>query len=162
MDNGERGLRYFYLISIIKRFIGVEDVLVVNNNVVVVFFVFSIMVKGGEVIVFCGELVEVGGLFRILSIMVFSGVELVEVGLINKIYLKDYKEVIIEDINVLMKVYISNYRIMGFIESVFIEELVNLGKKYKLFVIEDLGSGVFIDLLKYGLFYELIVLDFIW
>ncbi|WP_343091420.1 L-seryl-tRNA(Sec) selenium transferase, partial [Clostridioides difficile] len=115
--------------------------------------------KGGEAIVSRGELVEVGGSFRIPSIMALSGAELVEVGSTNKTHLKDYKEAITEDTNVLMKVHTSNYRIMGFTESVSIEELVNLGKKYKLPVIEDLGSGVFIDLSKYGLSYEPTVLD---
>lgn len=91
--------------------------------------------------------------------MALSGAELVEVGSTNKTHLKDYKEAITEDTNVLMKVHTSNYRIMGFTESVSIEELVNLGKKYKLPVIEDLGSGVFIDLSKYGLSYEPTVLD---
>ena len=117
------------------------------------------MAKGGEAIVSRGELVEVGGSFRIPSIMALSGAELVEVGSTNKTHLKDYKEAITEDTNVLMKVHTSNYRIMGFTESVSIEELVNLGKKYKLPVIEDLGSGVFIDLSKYGLSYEPTVLD---
>lgn len=159
MDNGERGSRYSHLTSTIKRLTGAEDVLVVNNNAAAVLLVLSTMAKGGEAIVSRGELVEVGGSFRIPSIMALSGAELVEVGSTNKTHLKDYKEAITEDTNVLMKVHTSNYRIMGFTESVSIEELVNLGKKYKLPVIEDLGSGVFIDLSKYGLSYEPTVLD---
>ncbi|EIS9730647.1 TPA: L-seryl-tRNA(Sec) selenium transferase [Clostridioides difficile] len=159
LDNGERGSRYSHLTSTIKRLTGAEDVLVVNNNAAAVLLVLSTMAKGGEAIVSRGELVEVGGSFRIPSIMALSGAELVEVGSTNKTHLKDYKEAITEDTNVLMKVHTSNYRIMGFTESVSIEELVNLGKKYKLPVIEDLGSGVFIDLSKYGLSYEPTVLD---
>ncbi|EGT2198018.1 L-seryl-tRNA(Sec) selenium transferase [Clostridioides difficile] len=159
LDNGERGSRYSHLTSTIKRLTGAEDVLVVNNNAAAVLLVLSTMAKGGEAIVSRGELVEVGGSFRIPSIMALSGAELVEVGSTNKTHLKDYKDAITEDTNVLMKVHTSNYRIMGFTESVSIEELVNLGKKYKLPVIEDLGSGVFIDLSKYGLSYEPTVLD---
>ncbi|EPZ55674.1 L-seryl-tRNA selenium transferase [[Clostridium] sordellii ATCC 9714] len=117
------------------------------------------MAKGGEAIVSRGELVEVGGSFRIPSIMSLSGADLVEVGSTNKTHLKDYEESINEETKVLMKVHTSNYRILGFTQSVEVDELCELGKKYDLPVIEDLGSGVFLDVSKYGLSYEPTVLD---
>ena len=123
-----------------------------------VMLVLSTMAKGGEAIVSRGELVEVGGSFRIPSVMALSGADLVEIGATNKTHLKDYEEAITENTRALMKVHTSNYRIMGFTESISVAELVELGKKYDLPVIEDLGSGVFIDLSKYGLEYEPTVL----
>ena len=159
LEKGERGSRYVHLTDMIKRLTGAEDVLVVNNNAAAVMLVLSTMAKGGEAIVSRGELVEVGGSFRIPSVMALSGADLVEIGATNKTHLKDYEEAITENTRALMKVHTSNYRIMGFTESISVSELVELGKKYDLPVIEDLGSGVFIDLSKYGLEYEPTVLD---
>ena len=159
LEKGERGSRYVHLTDMIKRLTGAEDVLVVNNNAAAVMLVLSTMAKGGEAIVSRGELVEVGGSFRIPSVMALSGADLVEIGATNKTHLKDYEEAITENTRALMKVHTSNYRIMGFTESISVVELVELGKKYDLPVIEDLGSGVFIDLSKYGLEYEPTVLD---
>ena len=159
LEKGERGSRYVHLTDMIKRLTGAEDVLVVNNNAAAVMLVLSTMAKGGEAIVSRGELVEVGGSFRIPSVMALSGAGLVEIGATNKTHLKDYEEAITENTRALMKVHTSNYRIMGFTESISVAELVELGKKYDLPVIEDLGSGVFIDLSKYGLEYEPTVLD---
>lgn len=159
LEKGERGSRYIHLTDMIKRLTGAEDVLVVNNNAAAVMLVLSTMAKGGEAIVSRGELVEVGGSFRIPSVMALSGADLVEIGATNKTHLKDYEEAITENTRALMKVHTSNYRIMGFTESISVAELVELGKKYDLPVIEDLGSGVFIDLSKYGLEYEPTVLD---
>lgn len=159
IDKGQRGSRYTHLTDTIKRLTGAEDVLVVNNNAAAVLLVLSTMAKGGEAIVSRGELVEVGGSFRIPSIMALSGADLVEVGSTNKTHLKDYEEAISEETKVLMKVHTSNYRILGFTENVDVDELCQLGKKYNLPVIEDLGSGVFLDISKYGLSYEPTVLD---
>lgn len=159
LEKGERGSRYVHLTDMIKRLTGAEDVLVVNNNAAAVMLVLSTMAKGGEAIVSRGELVEVGGSFRIPSVMALSGADLVEIGATNKTHLKDYEEAITENTRALMKVHTSNYRIMGFTETISVAELVELGKKYDLPVIEDLGSGVFIDLSKYGLEYEPTVLD---
>ena len=159
LEKGERGSRYVHLTDMIKRLTGAEDVLVVNNNAAAVMLVLSTMAKGGEAIVSRGELVEVGGSFRIPSVMALSGADLVEIGATNKTHLKDYEEAITENTRALMKVHTSNYRIMGFTESISVAELVELGKKHNLPVIEDLGSGVFIDLSKYGLEYEPTVLD---
>ncbi|MEG2246703.1 MAG: L-seryl-tRNA(Sec) selenium transferase [Peptostreptococcaceae bacterium] len=159
IDKGQRGSRYTHLTETIKRLTGAEDVLVVNNNAAAVLLVLSTMAKGGEAIVSRGELVEVGGSFRIPSIMALSGAELVEIGSTNKTHLKDYEEAITENTKVLMKVHTSNYRILGFTQSIEVDELCELGKKHDLPVIEDLGSGVFLDVSKYGLSYEPTVLD---
>lgn len=159
LEKGERGSRYDHLTNTIKRLTKAEDVLVVNNNAAAVLLVLSTLAKDKEAIVSRGELVEVGGSFRIPSIMELSGAKLVEVGATNKTHLKDYENAINEDTSVLMKVHTSNYRILGFTESVEIDELSEIGRKHNIPVIEDLGSGVFIDLSKYGLSYEPTVLD---
>lgn len=159
LEKGERGSRYSHIINIIKRLTNAEDVLIVNNNAAAVLLVLNTLSKDGEAIVSRGELVEVGGSFRIPSIMELSGSKLVEVGSTNKTHLFDYEDYINENTKVLMKVHTSNYKIMGFTESVSIEKLSKLGKKYNIPVVEDLGSGVLIDLSKYGLSYEPTVLD---
>lgn len=159
IDEGHRGSRYTHLTSMIKRITGAEDVLVVNNNAAAVLLVLSTMAKGGEAIVSRGELVEVGGAFRIPSIMALSGADLVEVGSTNKTHYSDYEDAITENTKVLMKVHTSNYRIVGFSESVSLEEMREMGDKYDIPVVEDLGSGVFIDLSKYGMSYEPTVFD---
>ena len=159
IDTGERGSRYVHLVDMIKRLTGAEDVLVVNNNAAAVLLAVNTLAKDGEAIVSRGELVEVGGSFRIPSIMSLSGAKLVEVGATNKTHISDYEEVISENTKVLMKVHTSNYKILGFTENVEIDNLSLLSKKYNIPLIEDLGSGVFIDLSKYGLSYEPTVLD---
>ena len=159
IDTGERGSRYVHLVDMIKRLTGAEDVLVVNNNAAAVLLALNTLAKDGEAIVSRGELVEVGGSFRIPSIMSLSGAKLVEVGATNKTHISDYEEVISENTKVLMKVHTSNYKILGFTENVEIDNLALLSKKYNIPLIEDLGSGVFIDLSKYGLSYEPTVLD---
>lgn len=159
IENGERGSRYTHLTDTIKRLTGAEDVLVVNNNASAVLLSLNTLAKEKEVIVSRGELVEVGGSFRIPSIMELSGAKLNEVGSTNKTHLKDYEESINENTGAIMKVHTSNYKILGFTESVEVDKLSNLSKKYNVPLIEDLGSGVFIDLSKYGLSYEPTVLD---
>lgn len=159
LEKGERGSRYTHLTQMIKKLTNAEDVLVVNNNAAAVLLVLSTIAKDKEAIVSRGELVEVGGSFRIPNIMELSGAKLVEVGATNKTNLNDYKYAINEETKAIMKVHTSNYKILGFTESVSIEDLSKLGKEYDIPVIEDLGSGVFIDLSKYGLSYEPTVLD---
>lgn len=159
IDNGKRGSRYTHLVQMIKKLTKAEDVLVVNNNAAAVLLILNTLAKDGEAIVSRGELVEVGGAFRIPSIMSLSGTKLVEVGATNKTHIDDYEDAINENTKVLMKVHTSNYKILGFTESVEIKELSNLSKQYNIPLIEDLGSGVFIDLSKYGLSYEPTILD---
>ncbi|MGL5328595.1 MAG: L-seryl-tRNA(Sec) selenium transferase, partial [Peptostreptococcaceae bacterium] len=121
IENGERGSRYVHLVEIIKKLTKAEDVLVVNNNAAAVLLVLNTLAKDKEVIVSRGELVEVGGAFRIPSVMELSGAKLVEVGATNKTHIKDYEEAINEDTNILMKVHTSNYKILGFTKAVEID-----------------------------------------
>lgn len=121
--------------------------------------ILSSMAKGGEVVVSRGELVEIGGKFRIPDVMEQSGAKLVEVGTTNKTHYSDYADAVTEETKAFLKVHTSNYRIVGFTESVGIDELIPLGQEYDLPIIEDLGSGVLIDLSKYGLTYEPTVQD---
>lgn len=159
LSEGKRGSRYDHLVEIIKRLTGAEDVLIVNNNAAAVLLVLDTMAKNGEVIVSRGELVEVGGSFRISSIMELGSGRLVEVGSTNKTHIEDYKNAVTEETKAIMKVHTSNYRILGFTESVGIEELKAEEEFREIPIIEDLGSGVFIDLSKYGLSYEPTVID---
>lgn len=159
IELGQRGSRYIHLVDIIKKLTKAEDVLIVNNNAAAVLLVLNTFAKNKEVIVSRGELVEVGGSFRIPSIMSLSGAQLVEVGATNKTNILDYEEAINEDTSILMKVHTSNYKILGFTESVGLDELSKISKKYNIPLVEDLGSGILIDLSKYGLSYEPTVLD---
>lgn len=154
IKNGKRGHRYDHLQDIIKKITGGEDVLVVNNNAAAVLLVLSTISSGKEAIVSRGELVEIGGSFRVPEVMEMSGTKLIEVGTTNKTHIWDYENKIYEDTGLLMKVHTSNYRIVGFHESVDIEELAKLGMKYDIPVYEDVGSGNFIDLSEYGIGYE--------
>jgi len=154
LTTGKRGSRYSHLVEKIKFLTGAEDALVVNNNAAAVLLVLSSIAKGKEVIVSRGELVEIGGAFRIPDVMEQSGATLVDVGTTNKTHLRDYEENIRDETGALLKVHTSNYKIVGFTKDVSLEELVNLSKAKNLPVIEDLGSGVLIDLEKYGLAHE--------
>lgn len=159
LNLGERGSRYSHLEEIIKTITGGESAMVVNNNAAAVMLVLSTMAKGKEVIVSRGELIEIGGSFRVPEVMAQSGAQLVDVGTTNKTHLWDYENAINENTNAFMKVHTSNYRILGFTSSVSIEELRKLKEKYEIPLIEDIGSGVLIDLSKYGLEYEPTVQD---
>lgn len=159
LNLGERGSRYSHLEEIIKTITGGESAMVVNNNAAAVMLVLSTMAKGKEVIVSRGELIEIGGSFRVPEVMAQSGAQLVDVGTTNKTHIWDYENAINENTSALMKVHTSNYRILGFTSSVSIEELRELKEKYEIPLIEDIGSGVLIDLSKYGLEYEPTVQD---
>lgn len=154
LAKGSRGSRYDHVEDILCHLTKAEAAMVVNNNAAAVMLVLSTMAKDGEVIVSRGQLVEIGGSFRIPDVMVQSGAKLVEVGTTNKTHLWDYERAISDNTKALMKVHTSNYRIVGFTEEVDSEELVGLGRKKSILVIEDLGSGMLIDLSKYGLPYE--------
>lgn len=154
IDNKKRGSRYVHLIDIIKKLTGAEDVLVVNNNAAAVLLTLNTLVKGQEIIVSRGELVEIGGAFRIPEIIKLSGGVPVEVGTTNKTHLKDYENAITEETGALLKVHTSNYKILGFTESVSNEEISYLARENELVSINDLGSGQFIDFSRFGLPYE--------
>ncbi|WP_297444330.1 L-seryl-tRNA(Sec) selenium transferase [Desulfurobacterium sp.] len=159
LETGKRGIRYQNVKDLLKELTGAEDVCVVNNNAAAVLLVLSALASGKEVVVSRGELIEIGGSFRIPDVMKQSGATLKEVGTTNKTHLKDYEEAISENTGLLLKVHTSNYRILGFTESVTSKELVEIGKKHGIPVYEDLGSGSFIDVRRFGLSYEPTVQD---
>lgn len=159
LKTGGRGSRYSHLEDIIKEITGGEAALVVNNNAAAVMLALSTLAKDKEVIVSRGELIEIGGSFRIPDVMEESGASLVAVGTTNKTHLEDYERAITEETAALLKVHTSNYRILGFTSSVDAKDLSSLKDKYQLPLIEDLGSGILIDLSKYGIDYEPTVQD---
>ncbi len=151
---GRRGSRYSHVEEILCELTGAEAALVVNNNAAAVLITLETMAKGREVVVSRGELVEIGGSFRIPDVMARSGAILKEVGATNRTHLKDYANAINEETALLMKVHQSNFQIVGFTKSVSIGELSELGKKHNLPVYEDLGSGNLTEFSRYGLFHE--------
>lgn len=154
LEAGRRGERYSHFEKLLCKITGAEAAMAVNNNAAAVMLILSSLAKGGEVIVSRGELVEIGGKFRIPDVMEQSGAALVEVGTTNKTHYDDYENAITEETKALLKVHTSNYRIVGFTDSVGIDELIPLAREREIPVIEDLGSGVLIDLSKYGITYE--------
>lgn len=159
INTGKRGLRYTNIEELITNITGTEAALVVNNNAAAVFLVLSEFAKGGEAIISRGELIEIGGSFRIPDVMEFSGCRLREVGTTNKTHIYDYENAINEDTKAILKVHTSNYKVMGFTESVKSAQLKELSDKYDIPLIEDLGSGVFVNLENYGLMHEPTVMD---
>ena len=154
IDNKKRGSRYVHLIDIIKKLTGAEDVLVVNNNAAAVLLTLNTLVKDKEIVVSRGELVEIGGAFRIPEIIKLSGGTPVEVGTTNKTHLKDYENAITDNTGALLKVHTSNYKIVGFTKEVSNEEISYLARENELVSINDLGSGQFVDFSRFGLPYE--------
>lgn len=159
IESGRRGSRYMHVEELIKRITGAEAALVVNNNAAAIMLTLNTLCKGKEAIVSRGQLVEIGGSFRVPDVMELSGAALVEVGTTNKTHLYDYEKAIGENTGVILKVHTSNFRIIGFTEVVNSEELVKLGRRFNIPVVEDIGSGVLVDLSKYGLTYEPTVQD---
>jgi len=154
LSKGARGSRYSIVEDILCEISGAESAMVVNNNAGAVFLSLETIAKGKKVIVSRGELVEIGGSFRIPDVMAKSGGILKEVGTTNRTHLRDYENAIEHDTALLLKVHTSNYSIVGFTADVSLESLVDLGAKYKIPVMEDLGSGTFVDFSKYGLLKE--------
>ena len=148
---GERGQRYAHVEPLLCRLTGAEAALVVNNNAAAVLLILSALTAGGEVITSRGELVEIGGSFRVPDIMSACGAVLREVGTTNKTRLADYAAAISDRTKALLKVHTSNYRIVGFTESVSPAALAELGHARNIPVIEDLGSGCLVDLAPLGL-----------
>ena len=159
LDSGRRGSRYSHVEAILCRLTGAESALVVNNNAAAVLLTLSALTQGGEVPVSRGELVEIGGSFRIPEIMESCGARLKEVGATNKTHLQDYEQAINDSTRALMKVHTSNYRIIGFSQTPALAELVELGHRHGLPVIEDLGSGCLLDLKQFGIHDEPSVQD---
>ena len=151
LDRGERGSRYSHIEEILCRLSGAESGMVVNNNAGAVLLVLNTLAEGREVVVSRGELVEIGGAFRIPDVMKRSGALLREVGTTNRTHLTDYREAIVPQTSLLLKVHTSNFRVLGFTSEVSLQELVQLGREHHLPVMDDLGSGCLVDLTRYGL-----------
>lgn len=151
LARGERGDRYSHVEEILCRLSGAESALVVNNNAGAVLLCLNTLAEGREVVISRGELVEIGGAFRIPDVMKRSGAFLKEVGTTNRTHLKDYQRAIGPQSALLLKVHTSNFRVMGFTSDVSLDELIQLGREHHLPVMEDLGSGCFVDLSRYGL-----------
>ena len=151
LATGERGSRHSLVEDMLCMVTGAEAGLVVNNNAAAVLLILDSLCKGGEVIVSRGQLVEIGGSFRIPDVMERSGAILREVGTTNRCHLYDYNRAINENTKALLRVHSSNYRITGFFKEVSLPELTQLGREHKLPVIEDLGSGSLIDFSSFGL-----------
>ena len=154
LNQGKRGSRYSHVEEILCRLTGAEAALVVNNNAAAVLLVLNTLADGKEVIVSRGQLVEIGGAFRIPDVMKRSGAILREVGTTNRTHLSDYENAIGEHTALILKVHTSNFRIVGFTADVELRELAELAHSQRLPVMEDLGSGCLIDLSKYGLDWE--------
>lgn len=151
LATGERGSRYSHVEELLCALTGAEAALVVNNNAAAVLITMDALCSGGEVVVARGQLVEIGGSFRIPDVMARSGATLREVGCTNRVHPQDYEDAINEHTVALMRVHTSNYRIVGFHSDVPVEELAALAHRHNLPLIEDLGSGSFLDFTAAGL-----------
>jgi L-seryl-tRNA(Ser) seleniumtransferase len=156
---GKRSNRGLFLEKLLCQLTSAESALGVNNNAGAVLLILTALAKGKEVIVSRGELVQIGGGFRIPEILALSGAILKEVGTTNKTTLSDYEDAITGDTALLLKVHQSNFKMIGFVERPSISELVNLGKKHKLCVVEDLGSGVMLKTENFDLMHEPTVIE---
>jgi len=159
LEVGSRGSRYVHAEAILREITGAEGALVVNNNAGAVLLVLNTLARGREVVVSRGELVEIGGSFRIPDVMTRSGARLREVGCTNRTHLEDYRAAIGPETALLLKVHASNYQITGFTAEVDLATLVALGRAHDLPVMDDLGSGCFVDLARFGLRGEPMVQD---
>lgn len=150
LEKGKRGLRYGHVQKILCELSGAEDALVVNNNAAAVLLVLNTLSEGKEAIVSRGELIEIGGEFRIPEVMEKSGALLKEVGTTNRTHLSDYNNAVNENTGLILKVHTSNFKIVGFTEEIGLPALIDIGKRKEIPVMNDLGSGCFVDLDRYG------------
>lgn len=150
LATGERSQRVLAVESLLTQLTGAEAAVVTNNNAAATLLTLTALASGREVIVSRGQLIEIGGSFRLPDVMTASGARLHEVGTTNKTRLSDYAHAVGEETAALMNVHTSNYRVVGFTEEVTTAELVALGRSHSLPVIDDIGSGALMDLAKYG------------
>ncbi len=156
---GKRGKRGRRAESLLAELTGAEDVLIVNNCAAAAFFVLTVFAAGGEVIISRGEMVEIGGDFRVPDVLAQSGATLREVGTTNRTKLADYEKAINEETRVILRVHPSNYRIVGFTAMPTLAELAAISRSRNVLFYEDIGSGALIDLSDFGLKDEPIVRD---
>jgi L-seryl-tRNA(Ser) seleniumtransferase len=150
-ETGERGSRQEHVSPLLRRLTGAEDALSVNNNAAAVLLAIATLAAGREVVIARGQLVEIGGSFRIPDVIRQSGARLVEVGATNKVRLADYQAAMTDETALLLRVHPSNFQIVGFTEEVPLPALVQLGRERGIPVMDDLGSGALIDLTRHGL-----------
>lgn len=151
LDAGQRGSRYVHAVELLRRLTGAEDALVVNNNAAAVLLCLTVLAAGRQVVISRGQLVEIGGGFRIPDVLQTSGAVLTEVGTTNRTHLRDYQDAIGAHTAALLRVHTSNFRQIGFTAEVSLAELVALGRQHVLPVIDDLGSGTLLDTAAFGL-----------
>jgi L-seryl-tRNA(Ser) seleniumtransferase len=154
LGTGERGSRYGHLEPLLCRVTGAEAAIAVNNNAAALLLALSALALGREVVISRGQLVEIGGGFRIPDVMAQSGATLVEVGTTNRTYLRDYEGAISQSTVALMRVHASNFKVTGFVESAALPDLARLAHERGLLLLDDLGSGCLLDTRKYGLAQE--------
>jgi len=161
ISTGKRGDRLDHVGNLLNLLTKAEDSIVVNNNAAAVLLVLNSLAKRKEVIVSRGELVEIGGSFRMHEVMASSGAKMIEVGSTNKTHLEDYEQAITTRTAAILLVHPSNYKIVGFTKKPEIKDILNLAHRYNIPIIFDLGSGAFIDMSQFGFEYEPVVRDVI-
>ena len=159
LETGQRGSRTTLVEKLLCELTGAEAAAIANNNAAAVLLTLNTLAGGKEAIVSRGQLVEIGGSFRIPDIMSRSGAQLVEVGTTNRTHLSDYENALTENTGVMLAVHPSNYKVMGFTAEVALEDMVVLGRQCGVPVAHDLGGGVLVNLRDYGLPYEPLVSD---
>jgi len=159
LETGRRATRDLHVESVLRELTGAEAATVANNNAAATVLILNTLARGREVIVSRGQLVEIGGSFRLPDVMQTSGAVLREVGTTNKTHLRDYAEAMSEATGAILRVHHSNYRILGFAQEPGLGDLVELGRQRGVPVVDDLGSGAFVDLKAFGLETEPLVQD---
>lgn len=154
LEQGQRGSRYVHADDLLCRLTGAEAAVVVNNNAAAVLLILTALARGREVVLSRGQLVEIGGGFRIPDVMRQSGAQLVEVGTTNRTYVEDYEAALTQATVALMRVHHSNFRLTGFVHEPSLAEIVALARERSLWVFDDLGSGTLLDTAPYGLTHE--------